>query len=58
MNWHLLPCNDLKEHEESTTCKCAPKVEFQQSGDMLIVHNSFDRREAVEMFNEIINNGK
>ena len=54
-NWHLLPVKDLKEHEESTTCECEPKVEFQENGDMLIIHNSFDGREAIEMFNEIIN---
>jgi len=54
-NWHLLPVNDLKEHEESTTCECEPKIEFQENGDMLIIHNSFDGREAIEMFNEIIN---
>ena len=55
-NWNLLPVKDLKEHEESTTCECEPKVEFQENGDMLIIHNSFDGREAIEMFNKIINN--
>ena len=24
---HILPINDLKEHEENTTCECNPKVE-------------------------------
>lgn len=55
-NWHILPTNDLKDHEESTTCECEPKVEFQENGEMLVIHNSFDGREAVEMANEIINN--
>ena len=56
MDWHLLPLNDLKEHEESTTCECEPKIEFTENGDMIIKHNSFDGREAIEIFYEIINN--
>jgi len=55
MEWNILPNNDLDEHEELTTCKCNPKVEFLEGGDMLIIHNSFDGREGVEMFNKIIN---
>ena len=56
MNWHILPINDLIIHEENTTCECEPKVEFLENGDMLIVHNAFDGREAVEIANEIIKN--
>ena len=55
MNWHLLPINDLKEHEDSTTCDCNPNVEFHEDGDMIVIHNSYDGREALEMANEIIN---
>lgn len=55
MNWHVLPVNDVEEHEELTTCKCEPRVEFIE-GDMLIIHNSFDGREGVEWVNEILNN--
>ena len=45
---HILPINDLEEHEELSTCKCNPKIEFLENGDMMIVHNSFDRREVIE----------
>ena len=49
MIWHLLPVNDLKEHEEKSTCECSPSVEIQENLDMLIIHNSFDGREAIEL---------
>jgi hypothetical protein len=54
MAWHVLPTNDLEEHEESTTCKCEPRVLYE-NGEMIIVHNSFDGREGVEIANEILN---
>jgi len=54
--WHLLPTNDLKEHKEESTCSCEPKTEIIENGDILIIHNSFDGREAIEWTNEIINN--
>lgn len=52
---NILPRNDLKPHEETTVCECIPKVVFE-NGEMIIIHNSFDGREAVEIANEIINN--
>lgn len=55
MNWHVTPVGDLKEHEESTTCKCEPKV-LHENGDMIVVHNSFDGREGIEVVNEILKN--
>lgn len=54
MNWHVLPVDDIDEHEEATTCKCEPRVEHI-NGNMVIIHNAFDGREGIEMFNEIIN---
>lgn len=55
-NWHILPTNDIKKHTEDSTCKCGPKVEIVEgSGDLLIIHNSFDGREAVEWVEEILN---
>lgn len=47
MNYHVLPVKDLKEHIEETTCECHPKVVFE-SGNMIIVHNSYDGREYRE----------
>ena len=46
MIWHILPINDLKELFIVSKCDLVPKVEFQQNGDMLIIHNSFDSRES------------
>jgi hypothetical protein len=45
---HILPINDLEEHEELSTCKCNPEMEVLENGDMMIVHNSFDKREIIE----------
>ena len=47
MSYHLLPCNDLKEHEMSSTCECSPKL-LMESGEMIFVHNAYDKRELVE----------
>jgi len=49
---NILPRNDLKLHTEDSTCDCEPKV-FFEDGEIIITHNSYDGREAIEMFNEI-----
>ena len=51
---NVLPKNDIKEHTEQSTCDCNPTVFFKDS-EIVIIHNSFDGREAIEMFNEIVN---
>lgn len=45
MIWHILPINDLIEHEEKSTCNCEPCVEIVENGDLLVVHNALDGRE-------------
>ena len=50
---HVLPIDDLKPHEESSTCECEPRVEIVEGG-MLVVHNSWDGREWVEKANDIL----
>jgi hypothetical protein len=40
---HVIPQNDLRDHEESTTCWCQPHFD-----DGVIVHNSMDQRELFE----------
>lgn len=47
MSIHITPVNDLEEHDQSSTCKCLPSVEFV-NGEMIIIHNSFDGRELNE----------
>lgn len=42
---HVLPVNDLREHEESSECWCSP---HNEEGGTLIVHNALDQREEIE----------
>lgn len=54
--WHVTPTDDLKPHANAgTTCECEPRVEFSESGDMIVIHNSYDGREGVEWANELLN---
>jgi len=47
--WHIIPTNDLKEHEKSSTCECRPSVEIEaKNGDIIVVHNAYDERELAE----------
>lgn len=61
--YHIYPRNDLEDHylecvypvigHPYCPCKCEPV--FKEEGDaLLIVHNSFDGREGVEIANEIL----
>ena len=52
--WHILPNNDLKLHEESSACDCQPRVEWQENGDLILIHNAYDGREGLEMALEIL----
>lgn len=45
---NVIPVNDSEKHEENSTCHCNPTVEFHD-GEMIIIHNAFDGREAVEI---------
>ena len=43
---HVVPLNDLREHDESDQCWCRPVEIFDATMDApVIVHNSMDRRE-------------
>lgn len=49
---HIYPLNDLQEHKlKGNDCDCLPTTDFKRE---LIIHNSFDGREAVEEANEIL----
>lgn len=50
-NWqHVFPLNE--EHKlEGFDCDCEPKIDFDNE---IVIHNSFDGREAVEQANEIL----
>ncbi len=47
MTLHILPINDLKEHEESSTCDCTPEL-IIENGEMILVHNAYDNREITQ----------
>jgi hypothetical protein len=55
MTWHVHPVNDLHDHNtESSICNCEPNAQILPSGDILIVHNSYDGREGMEIVNQIL----
>lgn len=51
---HVLPISDLREHEETLTCWCQPRVvrTDEETGEdyvaPVVIHNSLDGRELVE----------
>ena len=65
--FYLFPTNDSEPHllevkyDEKCApycpCKCGPTCEFEGE-NLIVVHNSFDGREGVEMANEILKNLK
>lgn len=55
MAYHIYHTNEINDHLlVGSTCKCEPEVKFE-NGEMIIIHNSFDGREGLEMANEILN---
>ena len=61
--YHIYPVDDLEDHFLECVypvigipycpCKCEPVFE-EKNDALIIVHNSFDGREAVEWANEIL----
>lgn len=46
---HVLPVDDLREHEQSIACWCVPRLErVDESTALVVVHRSADGRELVE----------
>lgn len=43
---HVLPLNDLREHQEDVACWCKPKPDAED--ERVIVHNAADGRESFE----------
>ena len=41
--WHIVPLNDLRDHETNGSCWCKPTLD-----DGVWLHNSMDGREAFE----------
>ena len=59
---HILPINDLKEHEETADCPCNPNVRYEDEDGILpepiCIHNSWDGREIIEQAECLINQGE
>lgn len=50
---HVVQVNDLREHDDSRTCWCQPRIEYVESfltgeQSVLVVHHSLDGRELIE----------
>lgn len=46
-DWHIIPLNDLREHEANGSCWCKPTLDDEGS-EPIWIHNSLDGREAFE----------
>lgn len=51
---HIIPDNDLREHEADRGCFCNPKMD--PNCPNVFIHNSLDRREFYEENPELIIN--
>ena len=45
--WHVVPLDDLREHETNGSCWCRPTLDDEGS-EPIGIHNSLDGREAFE----------
>jgi hypothetical protein len=45
-NIHVVPLNDLREHDTSLTCWCHPTPEDDEP--RVVLHHSMDERESYE----------
>lgn len=44
--FHVLPANDLREHEETLECWCKPTPDAEEPA--VLIHHSMDKREEYE----------
>lgn len=53
---HVVPVNDLREHDTVNTslCECGPRVILEYD-EIIVIHAAYDGREGVEIANEILN---
>lgn len=42
--YHVLPTNDILEHQEGSYCRCNPRIDVYENG-VVVCHTSFDLRE-------------
>lgn len=51
--YNIMPLDEQSKHTFDTTCKCGAEI-IEENGIMIILHSSFDGREAIEEANEIL----
>lgn len=45
---HVVPVNDLLEHNSDPYCLCCPRVTDETADGKVYIHNSYDAREFIE----------
>ena len=46
---HVMPIDDLREHDETRTCWCGPRLETADDLETtIVVHHALDGRELIE----------
>lgn len=45
--WHVIPLNDLREHDPSEDCWCKPTLD-DDGDDYVFLHHALDGRELYE----------
>lgn len=53
--YHIVPLDDDHAHTLSRECECRPRPQAVDEISTMIIHNSFDGREAYEEAMSIIN---
>lgn len=51
---HIMPKGDCRKHEFLTTCECDPAIEVLGTGELMVIHDSFDGREGLELARKIL----
>lgn len=46
--WHVVPMNDLRDHEPSKSCWCRPTLLDEETDGDVYIHHSMDGRELYE----------
>ena len=44
---HIIPIDDIIEHETSKDCPCQPSIDIDDY-DVIFMHHAFDNREIIE----------
>lgn len=51
-DYHIMPINDLKEHDHSFYCWCSPEIQGSLA-PYTVVHHALDNRERIDWMNPL-----